>query len=368
MDCRRSDGSGNGSLINVMEQRSEFAEQSNPSHSRDRLDWYSLLGPYLGLAVVVLVFSILTWDSGRLDFFLSLENLRLILLHMTVTTTVALGMTMIMISGGIDLSVGYVVSLVTVVTTLTFRTMIEADVAPETASLSAIGAGLLTGVFAGFCNGMAITKLKVVPFVATLGMLGIARGVGQYLSGGTRVAFPGGEKELPVWVPALRTVDPNPEWLIIGLAPWSVIILAIIVAIILRYTILGRYCYAIGSNESTARLCGIHVGWTKVLIYSLAGLATGWAGIIQTARSTAGTHDVQAGLELEVIAAVVIGGGSLSGGKGTVSGTIVGALMLAILDSGCSTLRLSTEFRFIVIGLIIILVAALNNLRQRQNN
>jgi ribose transport system permease protein len=130
---------------------------------------------------------------------------------------------------------------------------------------------------------------------------------------------------------------------------------------------LGRHCYALGANEATAWLCGIRVERTKVVVYTLAGLLTGWAGILQFARSQAGLHDVQAGLELEVIAAVVIGGGSLSGGEGTVLGTLVGAFMIAVLGNGCSKLNLPMEFRFIIIGMIIVVVSAVNTWRQRRN-
>lgn len=325
------------------------------SVERRPLGWLAWLGPYLGLIVVILVFAVLTQRIGRLHLFLSVDNLRLITLHAAVTATVAVGMTLIMISGGIDLSVGYVVSLVTVVTALMFD--------KTGSSAVAIACGMLAAVATGLVNGMVITQLRVVPFVATLGTMGIARGLGQYLSGGNPVRFPGIHP--PGWIPWLGSVDPKPAWLIISPSVWSVVFLAIAAAILLRYTVLGRYCYAIGSNEATARLCGIHVGRTKILLYTLAGLATGWAGIIQTARSGAGFYNVQAGLELEVIAAVVIGGGSLAGGEGTISGTLIGALMLAVLDNGCSKLELRNEVRFIVIGLIIIGVAALNQWRNR---
>src|SRR5207302_4279052 len=115
------------------------------------------------------------------------------------------------------------------------------------------------------------------------------------------------------------------------------------VGVILRYTVLGRHCFAIGSNEATARLCGINVQGTKLLLYVLAGIITGWAGILQTARGTGGSYNVQMGLELEVIAAAVIGGGSLSGGEGSVIGTLLGALLLGVLQSACTTLDLGNE-------------------------
>jgi ribose transport system permease protein len=329
-------------------------------------DVLSLAGPYLGLLLVIVLFSLLIGlTGGRVESFLSLSNLKLVVVQAAIPAAVALGMTVIMISGGIDLSVGYVVSLVTVTMMLAYRWADAHAYLPGTASVWAIAAGLGTGLVCGWSNGMLITRLQVVPFVVTLGMMGVARGLAQYLSKGTPVSFPN-PAEPPAWVPWLGRIDPEPAWLGVGPAAWSVLLFAVAVAILLRYTVLGRYCFALGSNEATARLCGVHVERTKVILYTLAGLLTGWGGILQFARSRSGLHDVAAGLELDVIAAVVIGGGSLSGGEGTVTGTLVGALMITLLGNGCSKLELPVEFRFIIIGMIIVVVSAVNMWRQRQ--
>jgi ribose transport system permease protein len=325
----------------------------------------SLAGPYLGLLLVIALFSFLTWRRGELDRFLGGGNLKLLTVHAAIPATVALGMTMIMISGGIDLSVGYVVSLVTVTTMLAYRWAVRQPYLADMASLWAIAAGIGTGVAAGWCNGMLITRLKIVPFVVTLGTMGVARGLAQLLAKGERVNFPEAAPT-PGWVGWLAAVEPNPPWLGIGPAVWSGVLAAVVVGVLLRCTVLGRYCFALGSNEATARLCGINVERTKVILYTLAGILTGWAGILQVARSRGGVHDIQAGLELDVIAAVVIGGGSLSGGEGTVTGTLVGALMIQVLSFGCSRLNLPMEFRYIVIGLIIVGVSAVNAWRQRR--
>jgi ribose transport system permease protein len=330
------------------------------------VDFLSLAGPYLGLLLVVGLFSLLIGlTGGRVESFLSISNLKLVVVQAAIPAAVALGMTVIMISGGIDLSVGYVVSLATVTMMLTYRWADARPYLPGSASVWAIAAGLGTGLLCGWTNGTLITRLKVVPFVVTLGMMGAARGLAQYLSKGTPVSFPD-PAQPPAWVPWLGRIDPEPAWLGIGPAAWSVLFFAVAVAILLRYTVLGRYCFALGSNEATARLCGVHVERTKVILYTLAGLLTGWGGILQFARSRAGLHDVQAGLELDVIAAVVIGGGSLNGGEGTVTGTLVGALMITLLGNGCSKLELPVEFRFIIIGMIIVVVSAVNMWRQRQ--
>lgn len=328
----------------------------------------SLAAPCLGLILVVGLFTVLIFvqqGQSGLEKFLSLRNLRLMTVHAAVPAAVALGMLVIMISGGIDLSVGYVVSLVTITTMMAYRGAAGTAALAAVASPLAIAFGLGTGIVAGCANGLLITRLRVVPFVVTLGTMGVARGLAQYLTRGTPVPFPNPAAP-PAWVRWLGRVDPEPSWLIVGPAVWAVVLPAIAVAILLRYTVQGRYCYALGSNEATARLCGIRVDLNKVIIYTLGGLLTGWAGILQFARSEAGLHDVAAGLELVVIAAVVIGGGSLLGGEGTVLGTLVGALLLQVLENGCSKLGLPTEFRFIVIGAIIIGVSAVNTWRQRR--
>jgi ribose transport system permease protein len=353
--------------MSQMDIDSPAPEPSTSSiHSKWRgIDLWSAFGPYFGLSLVLLLFSYFTWQRGELERFLSVSNFKLIAVHTAVTATVALGMTMIMISGGIDLSVGYVVSLVTVITMITYRMAAGNAFSGSSASFWAVIAGIGTGALVGCANGSLITALKVVPFVVTLGMMGIARGLARFLTKGSPIVFPEFAPP-PKWVPWLGAIEPDPPWLGVGPSVWSVLFLAMGVAAILRYTVLGRYCYALGSNEATARLCGINIERTKVILYTLAGLLTGWAGILQFARSRAGLHDVQAGLELDVIAAVVIGGGSLSGGEGTVTGTLVGAFMITVLSNGCSKLDLPMEFRFIIIGMIIVVVSAVNTWRQRR--
>jgi len=235
------------------------------------------------------------------------------------------------------------------------------------ASVVAIACGLATGMVCGLGNGLLVTRLRVLPFVATLGMLGIARGLAQRLASGQTVAFVAtdeGKSYWPDWTTRLGAVEPEPPWLLFGFGVWSVLMVALAAAVVLRYSVLGRHCFAIGSNEAAARLCGVPVERTKLLLYVLAGLITGWAGILQTARGRTGNHNAAAGLELEVIAAVVIGGGSLSGGEGSIGGTLLGALLLGAIQSACSTLQLENEVRFIVVGAIIVGVGALNASRQ----
>jgi ribose transport system permease protein len=331
--------------------------------------WMTWAGPFLGLALVIAIFSLLTAAKGTFDDFLSVGNFKLILTHSTIVAAAGLGMTIIMIMGGIDLSVGYVISLITVMMMLIYRLVMN-WYPGETglAGFIALLVGLGTGALVGLGNGLIITRLKVVPFVATLAMLGIARGVGIYCTDGGRLSYLTDDPP-PLWMRAINAIEPetvseNLAWLQVSPAVWSVLVLAIIVALALRYTVLGRHCFAIGSNEATARLCGIRVERTKLILYTLAGLLIGWAGVIQFCRTNAGSHDVAAGMELSVIAAVVIGGGSLSGGEGTVLGTILGAIIITILENGCSWLKVQSDVRYIVIAIIILSVAALNSWRQ----
>ncbi len=331
--------------------------------------WTARVAPLVPYLIVLAVLAGLSvWirvqeGPRRLAFFYSLDNLRLIAAHAMIVAAVAIGMTLLMVSGGIDLSVGYVVSLVTVTTVLAYR---KAGGEEPWASLAALAVGLGTGVAAGLANGLLVTRLRVLPFVATLGTLGVARGLGQWLAGGQTVAFVEGGATWPAWTDWLGQIEPEQSWLLFGPGVWSVLAVAAAAAVLLRFTVLGRHCFAIGSNEATARLCGVNVTRTKLLLYVLAGLITGWAGILQAARGHTGSHNAQAGLELEVIAAVVIGGGSLSGGEGSVGGTLLGVLLLAALQSACAALDLGNEARFIVVGAIIVGVGALNGWRQRR--
>lgn len=341
---------------------------SNPT-THPRSAWLTVLGPFAGLALVIVIFSLLTWWNGKLDDFLELGNFRLIVTHSIVIATAGLGMTIIMITGGIDLSVGYVISLATVMMMLAFQSIVRwQPISPEfafgLAGVAALLTGLATGTLCGLCNGLVITRLKIVPFVATLAMLGIARGVAIFFTEGSRLSFPSGT-DAPAWMQALGAILPSWSWMIFAPSVWSVVALAIIVSLVLRYTVLGRHCFAIGSSEATARLCGVRVERTKIILYSLAGLLIGWAGVLQFCRSKAGSHDVAAGMELSVIAAVVIGGGSLNGGEGTVLGTLIGALIITVLDNGCSALNLQPDVRYVIIAGIILGVAALNSWRSR---
>jgi len=319
----------------------------------------AMSGPFLGLVFVLTVAVIVLAINGKLSNFLTLRNLQTLLHASSVPGVAALGMLLIIVSGGIDLSVGSVVALVTVGTMQVYNLLEGRAASPLLTSLGAVAVGIGIGVLCGLCNGLGVTRLRLAPFVVTLGMLSIARGLAIWLAGRTRLAFTG---ERPAWVDVFGVA--RAEHTLFAPGVWSFLLLSAVVAVLLRFTVLGRYCYAIGSNEATARLCGINVERTKVAIYALAGLLVGWAGILRFAHGTSGDPNTGQGLELEVIAAVVIGGASLSGGRGTVGGTILGVLILGVLENSVSFFGVPVEVKYILIGVIVIANTALSRLQR----
>jgi ribose transport system permease protein len=192
-------------------------------------------------------------------------------------------------------------------------------------------------------------------------MLSVARGLAVWLAGRTRISFRGPR---PGWVDALARA--SADYTLFDPGVWSLAALALAVALLLRFTVLGRYAYAIGANETAARYCGVAVERTKVIIYGLAGLLTGWGGVLLFAHGTSGDPNAGVGLELDVIAAVVIGGASLGGGQGTVAGTLLGVLILGILENGVSFFDVPVEAKHILIGVIIVANTALSGWQRRR--
>ncbi len=326
-----------------------------PNRLRGTLGWvWTVLGPFLGLLLITGLFAFLTRDSGT---FLSVYNWRTIALHTVVVGLAALGMTVIMIAGGIDLSVGSAVALVTVATAL---------LVPWLGLPLAMLVGVGVGGLCGLVNGGLITGIGVVPFIITLGTLKVFRGLAKWLSGSTQIYIPAESKHW--WLDRLLAAEPRPGWEFTLVAPgvWLLLALSLFVALMLRFSVFGRYIYAVGSNESTARLCGINVPGVKLAVYTLGGLATGLAGLMQFVYLHAeGDPVTSEGLELQVIAAVVIGGGSLSGGEGTVLGTLIGCLIMSVLNNGCVHAGISNASQDVIIGVIIVVAVALDRLRRR---
>lgn len=354
---------------------------------RKGVGWaWTALGPFLGLVIVTAFFAWMTPHSGA---FFSRENLdtntflgaatwRTILVQAVIVGIAALGMTAVMIAGGIDLSIGSAVALVTVVIA-TCATGFPVEIGlprmlggrsihfavPAIPVAAAMLVGVLAGGLCGLLNGSLITRLGVVPFIITLGTLKIFRGLAKWFSGSTQVYVPA--EAQPRWLDhLLSTAPPEPRWLLVAPGVWVLLGLAILLALTLRRSILGRYIYAVGSNEATARLCGVDVGRVKLIVYGLAGLATGIAGAMQFANLSAqGDPGVSDGLELQVIAAVVIGGGSLAGGEGTVLGTLIGCLIITILDTGCTQVGYGPSSRDVIVGAIIVVAVMLDRMRRR---
>jgi ribose/xylose/arabinose/galactoside ABC-type transport system permease subunit len=333
---------------------------------RGTLGWvWTVFGPFLGLVLITLLFALITRESGR---FLALDNWRTIAVQSVIVATAALGMTIIMIAGGIDLSVGSTVALVTVCIALLVKKVDPSlpDSLREWKILLPVALllGIAVGGICGAINGSLIASLRVVPFIVTLGTYTIYRGMAKWLASSTAVYVPGDVK--PWWFSGILKIEPEPRWLIFAPGVWALLLLSIAVALILRYSLLGRYVYAVGSNEATARLCGINVPLIKVLVYTIGGLATGLAGAFQfVTLGATGDPTSAEGLELQVIAAVVIGGGSLSGGEGTVLGTLIGCLIMAVLKNGCVHANIPDPSRDVFIGIIIIAAVTLDRLRRR---
>src|SRR3954468_5573756 len=314
-------------------------------------NWLNRLAPFLGLVLVIVVFAILIGEPAK---YLSLKNLRTVLAQTVIVAIGAIGMTLIIISGGIDLSVGSAIALTGVITAL--------GIHAGWSTTLAVAIGILAGGGIGLVNGVAITRLRVVPFIATLGMLGVARGVAKGIAGSQTVNMP------ETWANELLLTVPKQSWMIVAPGVWIAIVLAIIAAVVLRRTVFGRRVFALGSNEAAARACGIATDRLKIYIYALAGLLFGLAGVMQMSRLRQGDPTVAAGSELDIIAAVVIGGGSLSGGEGSITGSMIGALIMAFLRNGCQQVGWPNYIQEIIIGSIIVIAVALDRWRSKRSS
>jgi ribose transport system permease protein len=305
-----------------------------------------LVGPFAGLFVVGTLFAALEPST-----FLSVYNLQTIAAQTVIVGLGAIGMTFVIVSGGIDLSVGSVIALSSVVTALALRN----GWSPASAAVG----GAMTGLAVGAANGMVIAAARVVPFIVTLGTMGVARGVAKYLAGEQKIDAP------PGWLAEVMARTPDPAWLIVAPGVWTLALLAVAMSIVLTKTVFGLHTYAIGSSEATAHLTGVRVARTKTLIYAVSGLFSGLAGVVQYARLTVGDPTTAVGKELDVIAAVVIGGASLSGGVGGISGSLLGAFLMTVLANGCTLAGVPNYVQEILIGLIIVSAVALDRLRHR---
>ncbi len=307
------------------------------------------LGPVVGLVLVAALFSAL-----RPATFASVENFQLMLVQTAVVGTAALGMTVVIISGGIDLSVGSVIALSTVVIAL----LLNAGLTPFWATAGGVGAGVCCGLLIG----TLITRLRLMPFIVTLGMWGALRGAAKGLASEQVIVAPA------TWLNGLLNIpQQGQQWTLVPPGVWLMGVLALGVAGFLRATRPGLHVIAVGSNELTARLCGVPVNRTKLLVYLLGSGFAAIAGVLQFSYLTVGDPTTAAGMELDVIAAVVIGGASLNGGEGSVTGSLVGALIMTVVANGCTKLDMPNWVQEIVTGGIIVIAVALDRLRHRKS-
>ncbi len=305
-------------------------------------------GPLLALLLVYLFFAI---TNSKIT---SLTAMEMMVLHTVIVGVSAIGMTLVIISAGIDLSVGSIIALSSVVVALL---MDSYGLDPLIAALCGIAAGLICGLF----NGLLITRLKLVPFIVTLGTLLIVRGIAKGLA--NSIPINAGQ----TWLSELLAVlPPDRRWQLLPPGGWLMILLAIAVAGFLRYTKLGRHIFAVGSNENTARLCGVAVERVKVFVYAAAGAFAGLSGLMLMSYQEQGDPTGAVGLELEVIAAVVIGGGSLSGGEGSILGSLVGAMIMTVIRTGCQLNGWPPWVTQIVTGSVIVVAVAVDRLRHRR--
>jgi rhamnose transport system permease protein len=298
--------------------------------------------------LVILAFIVLDRQSDR---FFTVDNLINQGRLMTEVGLVAIVMTFVIVTGGIDLSVGSIIGLTAILLGVLWKNV-------GVPLPAAIGLGLVIGTFAGFLNGLIITRFKVPPLIATLGTLALYRGFAEGVS-------------------EARSVRGYPEWFFVlgqgelwGLPTqlWILFAVAIIAAIVLGYTTFGRTTYAIGSNEVAARFSGLSVDGTKIAIYSASGFAAAVAAVIFVSRVSTTRSDMGTGIELDAITAVVLGGTSIFGGRGTIIGTILGLILIQALKNGLSLAGVKSDGTVVLIGAVLILTILLSNLFHRDGN
>jgi ribose/xylose/arabinose/galactoside ABC-type transport system permease subunit len=291
--------------------------------------------------------------------FVSPYNLKTIITHTVIVGIGALGMTLLIISGNMDLSAGSLIALTTVVTALVLKHGAGAWV-PWLAALAGIAAAAVCAT----ASGVITSRFRITPFIVTLGMMQIARGLAKWLAANQTVVPP------KTWLNNLMVVDPgvaDPRlaWLVVAPGVWLLLTLTLVVHVLLRVTVFGRHVFAVGSNPATARLCGVGVGRVTTLTFALGGMFAGMAGVMQFANLTVGDPTAAVGMELDIIAAVVIGGGSLSGGEGSAVGTVIGAVLMTILRNGCNMMGWENYVQNVIVGVVIIGAVAIDGIKHR---
>ena len=298
--------------------------------------------PFFTLIALFIILSIASPN------FLTSTNLSSVVRQTAVINIMALGMTVIIISGGIDLSVGSILALGGLLGTMVME--------KGGAIGSGVVVGLLVGMSCGLANGAMVTFLRINPFIVTLGTMGIFRGMALIISNG-----------LPVHqIPKQYSYLGEGTLLAVPFVLWILLFCALVIHVILEHTRLGRYAFSIGSNPDAAYYAGVPVRFVTIVVYGIAGLLTGLSGMIEASRLMTGQPTGGQGYELTAIAAVVIGGGSLRGGEGSVLGTLVGAFIMGLLSNGSDLLGTNPYWQQVIIGAVIIIAVSFDELRKRK--
>ena len=308
-------------------------------------DHFKRFQSFIALAVMIIALSLLS------DKFLTLANGRNILLQIAVNLCLSIGMTLVILTGGIDLSVGAILGFAGAFAAGLLKnglTLKCFGVVLQFTPFGAMVAGLLAGLGLGLINGVTITRFRLPPFVATLGMLSIARGFTMLWTGGFPITDLG---------PQFGFIGAG-FWLGVPMAVWISALLVALFVVISRRTILGRYIYAVGGSEKAAAFSGLNVNRIKLWVYALGGGLAAIAGLIVSARLDAADPKAGLGYELDSIAAVVIGGTSLSGGRGSILGTVLGCLIIGVLNNGLFLLDVSPFWQQVVKGIVILIAVA----------
>jgi ribose transport system permease protein len=338
----------------VVEQRAVPREQT-----RRALDMVLRFQSVFGLIIIVVLAAILSPVRDGSNVFLEPRNLLNIVRFASENGIIAIGMTLVILTGGIDLSVGAVLALCAVgaaasMTRYGFGTVLTV--------LVVLALGSLVGVI----NGLVTTKFNIQSFITTLAMLGVARGVASLWSGGYAIplAFGDGPGMAPTSFKAIFAGQVNLFGLEVPAPVFYFLAVGLIASFVLRRTGFGRHVYAVGGNETAARLSGVNVDRVKIVVFAISGLLAGMAALLHAALVNQGSHIDGSGYELNAIAAVVIGGTSLAGGIGTVLGSMIGALTLSILDNILGLRNVQSEYQAILKGVIIVLAVVIQ--RQRR--
>jgi inositol transport system permease protein len=317
--------------------------------------WPPELSIFLVLVGISLFFELLGWYVNGQSFLLNPERLQIIILQMAVIGIIAVGVNLVIITSGIDLSSGSVVAAAAVVSaSLAQVSDFPRAVFPHLTDLPALWpilAGVTAGLVVGLINGSLIAFTAIPPFIATLGTMVAARGFAKWFTGG---------------MPVSMLTD---DFAVIGAGVNPVVIFLVLAAIfhvVLRYTRFGKFTYAIGANRQAARVSGINVNRHLIWIYTIAGLLSGIAGSVTAARAISGQSSMGVMYELDAIAAVVIGGTSLAGGVGRITGTVIGVLILGVMTSGFTFIRIDAYYQEMVKGAIIVAAVVADQYRQRK--